>query len=246
MARSSIDLEKGDENSEKYYDIALNRDELTRNLGGGLPKNSIMLVVGEDGSGKSILAQRLSYGFIANGTKVSYISSELNTTAFVDQMESLDYDIKYKLMSGDLLFIPMFPVMGNTKMASDFFTKLLKTKEIFEKDVIIFDTLSFLMIRDSISQDECYDFINMLKRMTILGKSIIFLVDPKHLNDMMLSLLKSVSDIYFNLHIKSFAGQIIRDIEVVRFKMPQSNFQTHIPFRVETGKGLAIEIATLD
>ncbi|MFO7710513.1 MAG: ATPase domain-containing protein [Candidatus Woesearchaeota archaeon] len=238
--------EKEREAHAYYHDINLQRDELSMNLGGGIPKKSLMLAVGEDGAGKSILAQRLLYSFVRNKATVSYISSELNTISFVEQMESMDYDIKYDLLNGRVLFIPMFPVMGSTTPSNDFMTRLLKTKEIFEKDIIIFDTLSFLMIRNNITQDECYNLINMLKRMTSLGKTILFMVDPNHLNDTMLSLLKSVSDIFVNLAIRSFAGNVVRVINIVRFKRPQGEFQANIPFRVEPGKGLAIEIASLD
>ncbi|MCB9362134.1 flagellar accessory protein FlaH [Candidatus Woesearchaeota archaeon] len=247
MAISSALFEdKGKSRSEKYNSISLDRDELAMNLGGGIPKNSLILAVGEDGAGKSIFSQRLAFGFKQNGASVAYISSELNTISFVEQMESLDYDVKYELLSGEFLFIPMFPVMGKSRLSKDFMSRLLATRQIFEKEIIIFDTLSFLLIQNSISEHEIYDLINVLKRMTTLGKTIIFCVDPHHLNETMLALLRSVSDIYLNLSIRSFAGNIVRVIEIIRFKRPQTNFQTKIPFRIETGKGLAIEIATLD
>lgn len=230
----------------KFNPIKLDRDELAMNFGGGIPKNSLMVLIGEDGSGKSIVAQRLAYGFMKNDVEVCYISTELNTISFIEQMESLDYDVKYDILNGRFLFIPMFPVMGKTKLKKNFLKRLLNTKQIFEKEVILFDTLSFLLVSDEISQSECYDFIGILNRLTTLGKTIIFCVDPNHLNETFLSLIKSVSDIYMNLFIKTFAGNIIRAINIVRFKRPEGQFNTNIPFRIEPGKGLAIEIATMD
>lgn len=241
----AMDLEEK-QRAAYFNPIAMLRDELAQNFGGGIPKKSMMIAVGEDGAGKSILMQRLTYGFLQNGVKVSYISSELNTMSFVDQMESLDYDIKNYLLNDDLLFMPMFPIMGNSKLSNDFMNRLIKTRQIFEKEVIIFDTLSFLMVRDSITQDECYNLINLFKRMTTLGATIIFAIDPNHLNDTMLSLLKSMSDIFMNLDIRSFAGNVVRVMEIIRFKRPEGSFATKIPFRIEPGRGLAIEIASLD
>ncbi len=235
-----------EERDFRYMDVALRRDELARNLGGGIPKNSILLIEGIDGAGKSILAQRMIFSFLNTGTSVTYISSELNTISFVDQMESLDYDIKRFLLNDDLLFIPMFPLLGNTKLSNDFMMKLLRTKEIFKKDVIVFDTLSFLLIKDQISEIDCFDVINVLKKFTSLGKTIIFNVDPSHLNDTFLTLLRSVSDIYFQIAIKDFAGMTVRMINIPRFKRPQGSYQVKIPFKVESGKGLTIEIASFD
>jgi flagellar protein FlaH len=224
--------------------VELERDELARNIGGGIPANSLILIEGKDGAGKSILAQRLTYGLLKHKHTVTYISSELNTTGFIEQMASLDYDIKFNLIDSQLLFIPMFPFLGNTKLRENFLDNLFKSNRLFENEFIVFDTFSFLLIKDNISQEKSFEVINFLKRLNNLNKTIIFCIDPDHLNDRFLTLLRSVSDVYFNLEIKTFAGNIIRIINIQRFKRPGDNIINTIPFKVEPGKGLAIEIAS--
>lgn len=248
MAIDASAIKKTDDESRaaKYINIEIVRDELHRNIGGALPKNSMVLMEGIDGAGKSVMAQRIAYGCIENGTSVTYISSELNTMTFLEQMDSMDYNVKFSLIEGRLLFIPMFPLMGKTTLSKDFFKRLMETEKIFKNEVIIFDTLSFLMIKDTISQKEVYDFIGQLKRHTTLGKTIIFCVDPDHLSPLFLTLIRSVCDIYLKLELKKFAGSLIRVIGVQRFKRPMGDVITAIPFKIEPGKGLAIEIASLD
>lgn len=231
---------------QKYLDITLERDELSRNLGGGLPKNSLMLLEGQDGAGKSILAQRLTYSFINNGSTVTYISTELNTMTFVEQMASLDYDVNKAILNGELLFIPMFPLLGYTKLEPDFFNKLLESSELFRSEVIVFDTLSFLMIHNTMTHKEAFDIVNLLKRFTSLGKTIIFCVDDQHLNETFLTLIRSVCDIYMTVAVKSFAGQAVRIVSTHRFKRPESSFMPKIPFKIEPGQGLTIEIASFE
>lgn len=243
---TAIRKQVDDSRASKYINIEIRRDELHRNIGGAIPKNSLILMEGVDGAGKSVMAQRLSYGCLENGTTVTYISSELNTMTFIEQMDSMDYSVKFNLIEGRLLFIPMFPLMGKTTLAKDFFKRLMETEKIFENEVIIFDTLSFLMIRDNISQTEVYDFVGLLKRHTSLGKTIIFCVDPDHLSPTFLTLIRSVCDIFLKLELKKFAGSQIRVINVQRFKRPMGDVITAIPFKIEPGKGLAIEIASLD
>ena len=233
-------------NTQKYLDVSLGRDELSRNLGGGLPRNSLMLLEGQDGAGKSIIAQRLSYAFITNGTTVTYISTELNTMSFVEQMGSLDYDVNRAILNGELLFIPVFPLLGHTKLEPDFFNRLVNSKEVFRSEVIVFDTLSFLMIHNTMGHKEAFDIINLLKRYTSLGKTIIFCVDDKHLNETFLTLVRSVCDIYMTVEVKSFAGQAVRVINTHRFKRPESAFMPSIPFKIEPGQGLTIEIASFE
>src|SRR3989344_7611630 len=98
------------------YDISLERDELTRSIGGSLPKQSIILIEGIDGTGKSIIAQRFCYGLIKNGTTVPYVGTEFSTMEFIKQMNSLSYNIEDYLLIDKMLYIPMFPYYGNVKL----------------------------------------------------------------------------------------------------------------------------------
>ncbi|MBN2567600.1 ATPase [Candidatus Woesearchaeota archaeon] len=225
-------------------DIRLQRDELNRNLGGGLPKNSLILVEGEDGSGKSILSQRICYALLENGRRVTYISTELNTMGFIEQMASLDYDVKYHMLEGKVLFLPMFPFLGKAKLSSDFIDRLFSERKIFENEVIIFDTLSFLMVDENLAEEKAFQLVKLIKGLNSLNKTIILNVNPGHLNERLLTLLRSMCDVYFKLELKDFAGQKIRVINIQRFKRPADSYIYAIPFKVEPGKGLTIEIAS--
>ncbi len=77
----------------QLHKIDLDRDALGRSIGGGIPKSSLILVEGKDGSGKSIFVQRIVYGLLKQNTSVTYLSTELNTMGFVEQMSSLDYNV---------------------------------------------------------------------------------------------------------------------------------------------------------
>jgi archaeal flagellar protein FlaH len=228
----------------KTLSIRLERDELDRNIGGGIPPNSLILIEGKDGAGKSIVAQRITYGLLEHGYSCTYVSSELNTSGFIEQMSSLDYDIKFHLLDNQLLFLPMFPFLGNTKLQPNFLDRLFKEEKIFNNEIIVFDTLSFLLIKDNITQEKSFEIIKKLKNINSLNKTILFCIDPDHLNDKFLTLLRSVADVYFNVEIKMFAGNIVRAINIQRFKRPGGNIINTIPFKVEPGKGLAIEIAS--
>ncbi len=228
----------------KTISINLERDELNRNIGGGIPANSLILIEGKDGAGKSIVSQRMTYGLLEHGHSCTYISSELNTAGFIEQMSSLDYDVKFHMLDNQLLFLPMFPFLGNTQLRPNFLDRLFKERRIFKNEIIVFDTLSFLLIKDNISHEKSFEVIKTLKGINSLNRTIIFCVDPDHLNEKFLTLLRSVADVYFNVEIKTFAGNIVRVINIRRFKRPGDNIINTIPFKVEPGKGLAIEIAS--
>ena len=125
---SAIRRQDDESKAAKYINIEIQRDELHRNIGGAIPKNSLVLMEGVDGAGKSVMAQRIAYGCLENGTSVTYISSELNTMTFIEQMDSMDYNVKFNLIEGNMLFIPMFPLMGTTTLAKDFFVPIFLAK----------------------------------------------------------------------------------------------------------------------
>lgn len=58
-------------------------DRLDAELGGGLPRGSIILVEGDYGVGKNALSQRFSYGFCETNHTVTYLSTELAVGGFV-------------------------------------------------------------------------------------------------------------------------------------------------------------------
>ena len=51
----------------------LERDELADRLGGGLPKGALCVIEGEYGTGKSIILERMLYGFLKNNARVSVV-----------------------------------------------------------------------------------------------------------------------------------------------------------------------------
>jgi len=81
------------------------RDRLNKELGGGIPRGSIVLIEGDYGAGKSALSQRFSYGLVEEGASATLMSTELTVRGFIDQMHSLEYDVVRPLLNEQLLFL---------------------------------------------------------------------------------------------------------------------------------------------
>lgn len=225
--------------------VQLARDELHRSLGGGIPQNSLILLEGQEGAGKSAITQRLVYGLLKNDYTVTYISTELNTMGFVEQMASLDYNVTDYLLFEKILFIPMFPYLGKRKLADNFIDNLMATKTLFEKDFIVFDTFSFLLIHSNITEGKLFDFMRFLKKVNALGKTILFSVDKNHSVDPKFTIMmKSVCDLYWTVETQMSAGELVRVVKFHRFKRAGDKILPGVPFKIEPGKGFAIEIAS--
>ncbi len=230
---------------EGYWSVKLKRDMFHQKLGGALPQSSLILIEGKDGFGKSIVSQRLLFSLLKAKAKVTYISTELSTKDFLDQMSSLNYIVDSHIINQDLLFIPMFPYFGKVNLEENFIERLLGAKQLFESDVIIIDTISFLLVRGSISEAKSFDVVKFFKKITNKGKIVIFTVDPDQLNKSLLTLLRSTSDIYLELGSSMMGGEIKKFMSVNRFKRSSGLVAQTIAFRVDSGNGLIIDIAGL-
>ncbi len=212
--------------------IQLERDMLHTKFGGGIPSNSLVIIEGENGAGKSIMAQRLTYGMIRHGSKVSFISSECDTIGFVNQMRSLDYDIEDDILDENLIFMSLFPSLGNVTLRSDFSERLMKSNFIFKNDVIIFDTMSYILVHKNLPDDKCFEVIKFLKRMNNHNKTIILCIDAFDLNEKFLNVLRSISDVYLHVETKMSLGNLIRVVNIKRFKRCADVVGSVVPFNV--------------
>ncbi|RLI92331.1 MAG: ATPase [Candidatus Altiarchaeales archaeon] len=228
-----------------FIDIELERDELHRKFGGGIPVGTITLIEGRYGYGKSIICQRICYAALKHCATVSYISNELSTKDFINQMDSLNYDVTEFLLDMKLLFIPMFPLLGKVKFKRDLIDSLMRATKIFENDLIIIDTLSYLLVQENATEEKCFEIMKFFKRMSNLEKTIILTVDPENLSSDLLNLVRSMCDIHLELSQKSFGGEIKRIISVNRFKRSKKPVEQIIAFRVEPKVGLIIDISAL-
>lgn len=228
----------------KYLEIKLETDELHRRIGRGIPAGSFVIIEGEHAYGKSILAQRLSYGFLENASSVTYISSEMTTNNFVEQMDSLGYGITDYLTERNLLFIPLFPQVGRVIPRGDFINRLMKADSLFSNQALVVDTLDSL-VDENLSKEDLFNLISFIKKVIDMKKTIIATVDPGNVDQSLMKKLRSISDIYFSLRMKEVGGSIKRMINVYRFRGSSITVADTVGFKVEPGVGFVIEISSL-
>ena len=227
---------------EEYFSVDLERDELNRYFGGGIPKNMLMLIEGVDGAGKSLTCQRLLYSLLLHEHSVTYVSTELNTLDFIKQMDSLNYSIRNFLLHNKLMFITMVPFLGTVRFEEDFIEKIISSPKLFEKEIIIFDTLSFLLVKKNAGEEAYYKIMNFFRKLNNLNKTVIFTVDPSQIDEKFLMLLRNMSDLFIQINLGAFAGETTRVMNIKRFKRPKDIYLDKISFRVEPKEGLIIEI----
>ncbi len=228
----------------RVYSVQIEKDEFHKKLGGGIPAGTLGLIKGESGGGKSVFCQRILYGLLQNGVEVSYVSTQYTTTDFVNQMASLGYKVNSYIISDKLRFFPVYPLISETKQRMDYTKRLMSGISIFEKDVIIIDTVSSL-VKFDIDPASTVDLIGFLKRVTATNRAILMTALSGELDEEVMEELETSATFVVECSIKKF-GTDLKNVAVVRkFNLAAGQYQKTIAFRVEPGIGLIVEIAAV-
>lgn len=239
----------------EYHSIGLTgRDRVNNAIGGGIPAGSIVLIEGQDGAGKSALSQRFSYGMATEDAAVTYVSTELKSWEFVQQMNSLSYDVVDLLLDEQLLFLHANVDTRNEGQERQLLGRLASAETLWKADVVFVDTLSSLLRNDPNYEavinegDEDHviqRLVTFLRQVTMRDKSVVLTVDPTSVRDDALRPLRNVADIYLEIETNTVGQEIRRKILVRRFQNMKNPVDDSIGFSVQQGRGLSIVSRTV-
>ncbi|MFP4118731.1 MAG: ATPase domain-containing protein [Candidatus Woesearchaeota archaeon] len=232
------------ESNELIFDYSLPDDELHKTLGGGLPKNGIVLVEGNPGKGKSILVQRFVYGLLQNNQTVSYISSELSVQGFLNQMSSLNYEIKNDFLTGKLRFVSLFSKNHDIDEKENLIENFFTSSELVKNEVVVFDMANHVLVDDSLSYEKCYTVASELKKHASQGKCVVVCVEKSSVNPNFYSVLANISDGHIEMTEKEQYGVVLSLIKVHRMACAVTSVEGEVPFKIRSGVGIVVDISS--
>lgn len=229
------------------YNIKLERDELEERLGGGIPTGALVVVEGEDGSGKSILSERLLYGALEAGHSASFVTTELTASQFYQQMASLGYPCVKHGIEGRLR---VFEV--DAARREPLLPKLLHAPNVFQRDLVFIDTFS-AFVQDASEKGVPADAISRalgstisrLKAINVTGTTTVLTVDPSQVPAPQLHRLRSVADVLFAARTEIMGLSAARTIVIRRFNRCGKTIGDVFGYRVEPGAGFVVEIRSV-
>jgi len=228
----------------RVYSVKIEKDEFHKRIGGGIPAGTLGLIRGESGGGKSVFCQRILYGLFRNDIEVSYVSTQYSTIDFVHQMASLGYKVNSYMIADKVRFFPIYPLIGGTKQRLDYTKRLMSGLSIFEKDVIIIDSISSLIKFDA-EPTPVTDLIGFLKRITATGKAVLMTALDGELSEDVMMELESASTLVVECRIRKFGTDLKNVATIKKFNLAAGQYQKSVAFRVEPGIGLIDEIASV-
>ena len=247
---------------DNLYSLGLeDHDRLNHELGGGVPRGSIVLIEGDYGAGKSAMSQRFSYGLCETDHSVTLLSTELTIGGFIDQMHSLSYGIEDHLLDERLLFLhadvdtgsgrrltkPDEDEEGNRK---ELLNRLMNAEAMWNADVVVIDTFDAILrndpmfealIRQNEERQAALEIISFFRDLVSQGKVIVLTVDPSTVDEEAIGPFRAIADVFMELQMVEVGNDVRRNISVKRFAGMGEQVGDTIGFSVRADAGIVIE-----
>ena len=234
------------------------RDRLNKELGGGLPPGSIVLIEGDYGAGKSAMSQRFTYGLCEEGHNVTMLSTELTVGSFLEQMNSLNYDMVDHMLDENVLFLhadigdskSTFSDDGDDGDRMDLLKRLMEAEVMWQSDVIVIDTFDAILrndpkfealVRENEERQAALEIISYFRDVISDGKVIVLTVDPTTLDEEAIGPFRSIADVFLELEMVEVGNDVRRQISVLRFAGMGEQVGDTIGYSVRSGTGIVIE-----
>ncbi|KAA8923453.1 ATPase domain-containing protein [Thermoplasma sp.] len=221
-----------------FFSFKIDGDELDKRMGGGVYVGQLFTIFGDNSEGKTLLSLRLAYGFLKNGISVSYVSSQMPVREFVSFSEALGYPVLNSVISGSMLYITPVFILRRTRKAN--LDELISNDRIKEKSVLIIDSLNPGMFRDF----EINSYMERLRKFSE-NRVVIITANQASMDDATVLRMNQLSTTIVTLHSKELGGIKRHFIDLVKYPMVVRSIQQSIPFRVEPGRGLIVEISSV-
>lgn len=191
-------------------------DEL---IGGGFPKNSLIVLSGKPGTGKTMFSAGFLYnGIVNHGEKGIYASFAENKEAFFSNMLSLGLDFEKLEKAGSFHFLDMVTVRegATPTVVETIFREVYK----LEAKRLVIDSFSALVQAFKDPSEVRIVLHTVISRITrLLGCTTLLIVEtPYGENKIGLGIEEFVADGIIMLRRTRLDGRILRELELLKMR----------------------------
>lgn len=222
--------------------ISTGNEELDARLGGGIPIPSLVMIEGDHGTGKSVIAQSVVYGALSQGLRVYYVTTESTVRDFILQTKRLNIDITDYFIRGKLNIFPLH--LEGARWTKETATKMLPIIGRFAVatannwDLFVVDSFSVLAVFASV--EGVMDVLTRFKEVVSSGKVILLTIHPSSLSESAMIRMRAVCDGYIRLRLVDFGGRTFKVMEVVKFRGALGPVDSTIVFDIDPAFGIKI------
>lgn len=223
------------------FEFGVIQDSLGQSMGTAIPNRGLVIVSGGIGSGKSIIAQRMSFGMTANDVKVAMYTTELTTRGWLEQVASIGYYMDKRIDEGLFHLISSFGVIAEASDEEVTLLDLLEAKPSKDAEVIIIDRASELM-PEGVGGKE---LLSLLRKFTSEGRTLMLMIEPDEMDGTVLRDLKNSAEVVLDMLTSVVGGQLVRTISVTRFQRAAGPITERIGWKVMPEMGFIVDITAV-
>ena len=223
------------------YLFGIVQDSLANSMGAAIPNRSLGIISGEIGSGKSLICQRLAFGFVQNDVKVAYVTTELTTRGWLEQVGSIGYNMDNNIDDGKFLLISSFGVLAEEIEEHVDLLEVLNSPGVQEAQVIIIDRASQLISPDSSAKQ----LLSILRKFNSQGRTVLLTIDNHEVDSRLIREMKNSAELVLDLETATIGGDTVRTIAVTRFLRAAGPTQGRIGWKVMPQMGFIVDITAV-
>jgi len=203
-------------------------------LGGGLPEKSVIVMMGEPGSGYDIFAQQILYQNALQGGKAAYFSTSRDFDALKEDFETFSWDTASLSKKDNWLFFNVNPANVMQVLTESV------PKVVAEGRWVLIDSLSYLILTQKYR--EVIGIVELLLNAARIHGGVHFLLLTQGMHDKETeTTMQHLVDGVMEFTAQEMAGGIDRRIRMK--KMRRAVYEPKlIPFNI-TERGITIETA---
>ena len=224
------------------FAFELETDSLSDSLGKFLPRRALYIVTGEIGAGKSLIAQRLAYGLVANGVRTTMVTTELTTRGWLEQVNSLGYTLSDEADSGQFTLLSRFGVISDEVEDKVDIESILSSAALQSADISIIDRASTILEHYDGGPDQ---LLSRLRTFCAEERSLMLLLDPDEITPEMMRILSASAEVAIEMRTSEIGGGLSRVLAVTRFLRAAGPVQPRIGWRVEPSMGFIVDITAV-
>lgn len=219
--------------------------EVAQVFGGGIREGSLVLIIGEAKSGKSVLSQHIAYGILrAKDSSVAYFTTENKPEDLIAQMDSMSLRAGQDFVTDRLRIYKMAPSDVTQKAGEALQLIVSQISELPRRfNLVIVDSLTPYMTRAK--PVDKVGFLQECKELCEKGRSIVLVVDAHILEGKTHFRAHAMSDYYLRLGSKDMmleTGQVdnrvIKILDVTKLAGAERPGQESIQFEIKPNVGI--------
>ena len=224
-------------------------DEIT---GGGIPDSFSVLILGNPGSGKSVLCQQLNYKFLSTGKPCIYVTYDCFPNEIRENIKCFHWDISKYEKEGKFVFIDCFSPIAKVRSEEKFFLNqpfslselgIVMSKAVNETGdapKVFLDSIGSLLTY--VDSQKVLEFLQARSaRIKGINGTFIFTVGKETIKSDLVNLLEEVVDCVIELDVKISGERVVRKMRIKKMRGKKTS-EKWVRFEIIPERGIVFPV----